>query len=234
MTKKYAPIDWDEIRSKKVELPKFKNAKERSDFVAAMYKDADMMIDDEKILRDERNSIQATERMADPERRLYQSNCIKELYQDPANRERASARSKEQWSNPNHREYMEKIYQDPERRLKHSIRTKELYRDPEYQAKRKEMYESSEYREKYLASMENRKHDPEYQLKRKEMYESDKWKTTTKLATQKANSKPISCDGVIYASKGEAGLALAPENAKDKQYWVSQQLKKYPERFFYV
>lgn len=58
-------------------IPKFNSSQERTEWLAAQYKDANMMEDDKKILRYERLGIENKERMADPEFRAewYESHA---------------------------------------------------------------------------------------------------------------------------------------------------------------
>lgn len=58
-----------------------------------------------------------------------------------------------------------------------------------------------------------------------------------KLANQKRCNKQVSCDGVIYESGKAAAIAIAPETFKtteSKAHWLKRQMKKYPERYFYI
>lgn len=67
--------------------------------------------------------------------------------------------------------------------------------------------------------------------------QSSEWQEKHTLATQTACNKQISCDGVIYESKITAALALAPETRLthgSKSRWFEVQMKKYPERYFYI
>lgn len=63
---------------------------------------------------------------------------------------------------------------------------------------------------------------------------TNSWKVNHKIANQKAHGKPISCDGVIYASLRLAGNAIAPSHINHKGSWIGNQIKKFPERFFYI
>lgn len=92
---------------------------------------------------------------------------------------------------------------------------------PEYQASRQAMLRSPEYQANQKIAMEKLHQDPVYIAKKT-------------LAVQKACSKQISCDGVIYSSGRAAALALAPVNVICKVDWLKKQMKIYPEKYFYT
>lgn len=89
-----------------------------------------------------------------------------------------------------------------------------------WKAKNSERFNSPEFQSNHKAAMEK-------------VFESQEWQDRNLAATRLANSKPISCNGQVYASLKEAS-ELAPTNVKDKRYWLNTQIKKYPELYYYV
>lgn len=83
---------------------------------------------------------------------------------------------------------------------------------------------NNQFQEKSRARMIEQRKDPVFQAK-------------NKAAVQTARNKPISCDGQIFPSATQAAQYLAPVTRltdKSKQSWFEAQMKKYPERYFYI
>jgi len=96
--------------------------------------------------------------------------------------------------------------------------------NPEWLEKNRERLENRnnnpEFKEKHLARLEKMHNDPTFQEK-----------------NQKAHNKPISCDGIIFSSRIHAAYALAPATRSSngsKSSWLTNQMIKYPERYFYI
>lgn len=127
--------------------------------------------------------------------------------------------------------------------------TKANMANPEYRAKWKEKQKlggqnrshNLEWREKNKLGSQLRSHNLEWRenvkLANQKTALNPEFREKKKLAVQKANNKQISCDGVIYESRITAALALAPETRLtngSKSIWFENQMKKFPERYFYI
>ena len=145
----------------------------------------------------------------------------------------------------NNLEALEKLHNDPEFREKYLEAMKKVHDDPEFREKyleaMKKVNNDPAYRAKYKAGIEKRNNDPAYRAKNleamKKLHNNPEFKAKSKAAIQKANSKAISCNGVIYPSRAEAGRVLAPASyisVESKGAWIGGQMKKYPDRYFYV
>ena len=113
-----------------------------------------------------------------------------------------------QWKK-NHKVAMQKLAQKPEWRAKQKVGAQKNAQKPEWRANNKLINQNK----------------------------SLEWRENIKLALQQRCNKQISCDGVIYESRIIAALALAPETRLthgSKSGWLSCQMKKFPNRYFYV
>lgn len=79
-------------------IPKFNSSRERTAWLAAQYKDADMMEDDKKILLYERLGMENKERMADPEYRKDWDIAHANAINDPEYKQKYQA-GKDAWWN---------------------------------------------------------------------------------------------------------------------------------------
>ena len=113
--------------------------------------------------------------------------------------------------------------------------------DEKNQAGIQKRVDSIEWQEKNKLGREKMKANVKWQekntLSKQQLADTIEWREKNKLANQTRLNKLISCDGVIFPSRTSAELALAPATRKtsgSKSKWFGDQMKKYPERYFYV
>lgn len=87
--------------------------------------------------------------------------------------------------------------------------------------------------EKWLNSRTTMVETAEYQQSLKNRSSNPNWLAGIEKSANNRR-KPISCDGVIYPSKGAAAIAVAPPYITDKTDWLHKRIKKYPDRYFYI
>jgi hypothetical protein len=210
------------------EKPIFKNAKELSDYLEELYKDANMMEDDQRILMYERIGIQTAERMADPEFRR-------------------------EWDEKN-QEGAQKRVDSVEWQKSQKIAGQKRSDSAEWRASQKagcqKNTDSDQWKENQKVGAQKRLNSAKWRenvtIANQKKADSAEWRENHQLGREKMKAnvewrekvcKPISCDGVIYSSKTEAAFALAPATRltnDSKQSWFGAQMKKYPERYFYI
>jgi hypothetical protein len=235
------------------EKPKFKNAKELSDYLEELYKDADMMEDDQRILRYERLGIENKELHKNPEFRANweekqkagaQKNADSAEWQEKHKLAMQKLADSAEWREKNKLANQKKA-DDPEWRENVTLANQKKALDPEWQENNRlgaqKRANDPVWKEKQQVGSRKRSDDPKWQennrMVREKMYADLEWQEKTRVKNKKIFSKLISCDGVIYPSHNDASFSLAPVTrltTHSKLTWLRNQIKKYPERYFYV